>query len=101
MPRRRPEFTPGEAGAEADKLKKFIDAGGPQMQWLFDVGRTNFRITSGIRAPVFLSHNIALYFIFAFFLSLSIDLVNIDMGFLKFKLSHFISLVSFFFFFFS
>jgi 23S rRNA pseudouridine1911/1915/1917 synthase len=48
MPRRRPEFEPGEAGAEADKLKKFIDAGGPQMQWLFDVGRTNFRITSGI-----------------------------------------------------
>jgi len=33
---------------KADKLKKFINAGGPQMQWLFDVGRTNFRITSGI-----------------------------------------------------
>jgi hypothetical protein len=42
MPRRRPEFEPGEAGAEADTLKKFIDAGGTQMQWLFDVGRTNF-----------------------------------------------------------
>jgi hypothetical protein len=48
MPRRRPEFEPGEASAEADKLKKFIDAGGSQMQWLFDVGRANFRITSGI-----------------------------------------------------
>jgi hypothetical protein len=33
---------------KADKLKKFIDAGGPQIQWLLDVGRTNFRITSGI-----------------------------------------------------
>jgi ADP-heptose:LPS heptosyltransferase len=42
MPRRRPEFEPGEAGDEADKLKKFIDAGEPQMQWLLDVGRTNF-----------------------------------------------------------
>jgi hypothetical protein len=42
MPRRRPEFEPGEAGVEADKLKKFIDADGPQIQWLFDVGRTNF-----------------------------------------------------------
>ena len=28
MPRRRPEFVPGEAGAEAAKLKKFSDAGG-------------------------------------------------------------------------
>jgi hypothetical protein len=27
---------------KADKLKKFIDAGGSQMQWLLDVGRTNF-----------------------------------------------------------
>jgi hypothetical protein len=51
MPRRRPEFESGEAGTEADKLKKFIDAGGSQMQWLFDVGRTNFRITSGIPPP--------------------------------------------------
>jgi hypothetical protein len=48
MPRRRPEVEPSEAGVEADKLKKFIDADGPQMQWLLDVGRTNFRITSGI-----------------------------------------------------
>jgi hypothetical protein len=33
---------------KADKLKKFINAGGSQMQWLFDAGRTNFRITNGI-----------------------------------------------------
>ena len=48
QPEGRPEFEPGEAGAEADKLKKFIDAGGSQIQWLSDAGRTNFRITSGI-----------------------------------------------------
>jgi hypothetical protein len=54
MPRRRPGFGSGEAGAErpgvpedasslgwvvADKLKKFIDAGGSQKQWLPDVAR--------------------------------------------------------------
>jgi glucokinase len=33
---------------KADKLKKFIGASGSQMQWLLDVGRTNFRITSSI-----------------------------------------------------
>jgi hypothetical protein len=38
---------------KADKLKKFIDAGGHRMQWLFDVGRTNFRITSGIHREGF------------------------------------------------
>jgi hypothetical protein len=27
---------------KADKLKKFINASGSQMQWPFDVGRTNF-----------------------------------------------------------
>ena len=32
MPRRRPEFVPGFAGAEAAKLKKFSDAGGTQIQ---------------------------------------------------------------------
>jgi hypothetical protein len=42
MPRRRPGFESGEAGAEADKLKKFIDASGFQKQWLPDAGRTNF-----------------------------------------------------------
>ena len=42
MPRRRPEFGSGEAGAEADKLKKFIDAGGSQIQWLSDAGRNQF-----------------------------------------------------------
>ena len=39
MPRRRPEFEPGEADAEAAKLKKFSDAGGSQIQWLSDAGR--------------------------------------------------------------
>jgi hypothetical protein len=48
QPGGRPEFEQGEADAEADKLKKFIDAGRSQMQWLSDAGRTNFRITSGI-----------------------------------------------------
>ena len=42
MPRRRPEFEPGFAGAEAAKLKKFSDAGGSQIQWLPDAGRTRF-----------------------------------------------------------
>ncbi len=48
MARRRPEFEPGPAGAEAAKLKKFSDAGGTQIQWLSDDARTNFSITSGI-----------------------------------------------------
>ena len=39
MPRRRPEFGPGVAGAEAAKLEKFSDAGGTQIQWLPDAGR--------------------------------------------------------------
>jgi hypothetical protein len=42
MPRRLPEFEPGEAGAEAAKLKKFSDAGGSQIQWLLDAGRLTF-----------------------------------------------------------
>jgi len=40
-PRRRPEFVPGFAGAAAAKLKKFSDAGGTQIQWLSDAGRTD------------------------------------------------------------
>ena len=48
MPRRRPEFESGKAGAEAAKLRKFSDAGGSQILWLPDAGRTDFRITSGI-----------------------------------------------------
>jgi hypothetical protein len=48
MPRRRPGFGSGEAGAEADKPERFIDAHESQKQWLSDAGRTNFRITSGI-----------------------------------------------------
>jgi hypothetical protein len=67
MPRRRPEFETSEAGAEADKLKKFIDAGGFKVsgcptQPAFPkdtlslgkagAGRTNFRITRGINAEV-------------------------------------------------
>jgi hypothetical protein len=39
MPRRRPEFESGEAGAEAAKLEKFSDAGGSQNLWLPDAGR--------------------------------------------------------------
>jgi hypothetical protein len=50
MPRKRPDFESGEAGAEADKLKKFIDAGGSQKRWLSDAGRIDFRIPSGIKA---------------------------------------------------
>src|SRR5690606_15989325 len=42
MPRRRPEFEPGEAGVEAAKLKKFSDADGSQSQWLPDAGRNRF-----------------------------------------------------------
>jgi hypothetical protein len=42
MPRRRPEFEPDLVGAEADKLEKFIDAGGSQIQWLPDAGRFTF-----------------------------------------------------------
>ena len=42
MARRRPEFEPGEAGAEAAKLKKFSDAGGSQIQWLSDAARNQF-----------------------------------------------------------
>ena len=40
MARRRPDFEPGEADAEAAKLKKFSDAGGSQKQWLPDAART-------------------------------------------------------------
>ncbi len=39
MPRRRPEFKPGEADVEAAKLKKFSDADGSQIQRLSDAGR--------------------------------------------------------------
>lgn len=39
MPRRRPEFEPGEADVEAAKLEKFSDADGSQIQWLSDAGR--------------------------------------------------------------
>jgi hypothetical protein len=42
MARRRPEFEPGKAGAEAAKLKKFSDAGGSQIQWLSDAVRNQF-----------------------------------------------------------
>ena len=42
MARRRPEFEPGLAGAEAAKLKKFGDAGGSQIQWLSDAARNRF-----------------------------------------------------------
>ncbi len=42
MPRRRPEFEPGEAGAEAAKLKKFSDAGGSHIQWLPTQAETDF-----------------------------------------------------------
>jgi hypothetical protein len=42
QPEGRPEFEPGGADTEADKLKKFIDAGGSQTRWLPDAGRTNF-----------------------------------------------------------
>jgi hypothetical protein len=41
-PEGRPEFVPGEAVAEAAKLKKFSDAGRTQIQWLPDVGRADF-----------------------------------------------------------
>jgi addiction module HigA family antidote len=41
MPRRRPSFGSGVAGAEAAKLKKFSDAGGSQNLWLSDAGRTD------------------------------------------------------------
>jgi hypothetical protein len=34
MPRRCPEFEPGEAGVETAKLEKFSDADGSQIQWL-------------------------------------------------------------------
>ena len=40
LTRRRPEFGPGVAGAEAAKLKKFSDAGGSQIQWLSDAVKT-------------------------------------------------------------
>ena len=39
MPRRCPEFEPGEAGVETAKLEKFSDADGSQIQWLSDAGR--------------------------------------------------------------
>ncbi|HSX26432.1 MAG TPA: hypothetical protein VLE89_05430 [Chlamydiales bacterium] len=42
MPRRRPEFEPGVAGAEAAQPEGLGDAGGPQIQWLPDAGRTDF-----------------------------------------------------------
>jgi hypothetical protein len=42
MTRRRPEFEPGVASAEAAKLKKFSDAGGSQNQWLPDEVRNQF-----------------------------------------------------------
>ena len=42
MARRRPEFEPGFAGAEAAKLEKFSDAGGSQIQWLSDDARNQF-----------------------------------------------------------
>ncbi len=61
MARRRPDFELGLAVDEAAKLKKFSDAGrGPherlvrrgggesQKQWLSDVARNDFSITSGI-----------------------------------------------------
>ncbi|HSX25669.1 MAG TPA: hypothetical protein VLE89_01510 [Chlamydiales bacterium] len=54
MPRRRPEFEPGVAGAEAAQPERLgagvpedasslgWGAGGPQIQWLPDAGRTDF-----------------------------------------------------------
>ncbi|HSX25530.1 MAG TPA: hypothetical protein VLE89_00810 [Chlamydiales bacterium] len=42
MPRRRPDFESGEAGAEAAQPERLGDAGGPQKQWLPDAGRTDF-----------------------------------------------------------
>ncbi|MBX7067165.1 MAG: class I SAM-dependent methyltransferase [Parachlamydiales bacterium] len=49
MPRRRPDFGSGVAGAEAAKLKKFSDGGGSQNPRLSDAGRTDSSITSGIK----------------------------------------------------
>jgi len=39
MPRRLPDFEPGEAVVEEAKLEKFSDADGFQIQWLSDAGR--------------------------------------------------------------
>ncbi len=41
IPRRRPEFRAGSAGAEAAKLEQFSDGGGSQGQWLSDAGKTD------------------------------------------------------------
>ncbi len=42
MTRRRPEFEPGKAGAEAAKLKKFSDAGGIKISGCPTKSETNF-----------------------------------------------------------
>jgi hypothetical protein len=68
MARRRPEFEPGPAGAEAAKLNKFSDAGGTQIQWLPDAGRTDFSITSGIPRQIRLREKST--DVFAFFFGL-------------------------------
>jgi hypothetical protein len=58
MARRRLEFEPGLAGAEAAKLNKFSDASGTQIQWLPDAARTDFSITSGILRPRYVAKEI-------------------------------------------
>jgi hypothetical protein len=42
MPRRRPEFEPGFAGAEAAQLKKLSDAGGLKGSGCSTKAETNF-----------------------------------------------------------
>ncbi len=48
MPRRRPGFGSGEAGAEVAQPKGLGDAGGSQKQRLSDAGRADFSIASSI-----------------------------------------------------
>ena len=55
LTRRRPEFGPGVAGAEAAKLKKFSDAGGSQIQWLSDAVKNQVLSSFVYNVSVFLS----------------------------------------------
>ena len=51
MPRRRPDFQSGEAGAEGAKLKKFSDAGGLKSSGCPTLAETDSSGCFGITAP--------------------------------------------------
>ena len=58
MTRRRPAFEQGAADAEAAKLKKFSDGGGPQRQWLSDAVRNKVLKLFGYKPQQLTKHQI-------------------------------------------